>query len=85
MAVVKFSRQREAIRNNLAHRYDHPTADMVYQDIRREFPHISLGTVYRNLSLLAENGEIQKIFTIIFFAEYAAASLIFPRRIRKSC
>ncbi len=64
MAVVKFSRQREAIRKNLIRRCDHPTADMVYQDIRKEYPNISLGTVYRNLSLLAELGEIQKISTV---------------------
>ncbi len=61
MAVVKYSRQREAIQFNLTNRYDHPTADMVYEDIRKEFPHISLGTVYRNLSLLAQLGEIQKL------------------------
>ena len=61
MAVEKYSRQRESIRKNLAGRRDHPTADMVYLDIRKEFPNISLGTVYRNLSLLAQLGEIQKI------------------------
>lgn len=61
MAAAKYSRQRESIRKNLAGRSDHPTADMVYADIRKEFPNISLGTVYRNLSLLARLGEIQKI------------------------
>lgn len=61
MAVLKHSRQREAIKSFLCSREDHPTADMVYTNIRREFPNISLGTVYRNLSLLVEIGEIQKI------------------------
>jgi Fur family peroxide stress response transcriptional regulator len=42
-------------------RYDHPTAENVYTSIKDEFPNISLGTVYRNLSLLSELGEIQKI------------------------
>ncbi|MFQ9705177.1 MAG: transcriptional repressor [Enterocloster clostridioformis] len=37
-----------------------PTADALYASIREEFPNISLGTVYRNLNLLAETGEIQK-------------------------
>ena len=32
-------------------------------NIRRDFPKISLATVYRNLSLLADMGEIQKIST----------------------
>lgn len=63
MAVLKYSRQRESIKNYLCGREDHPTADMVYTSIRREFPNISLGTVYRNLSLLVELGEIQKITT----------------------
>lgn len=61
MATLKHSRQRDCIKEFLMGRYDHPTADMVYAHVREEFPHISLGTVYRNLSLLAEIGEIQKI------------------------
>ena len=44
-------------------RYDHPTADTIYLHVREEFPNISLGTVYRNLSLLTELGEIIKITT----------------------
>lgn len=63
MAVLKYSRQREAIKNYLCSREDHPTADMIYQGIREEFPNVSLGTVYRNLSLLVELGEIIKITT----------------------
>ena len=61
--MIKHSRQREAIRENLMHRRDHPTAEMVYMDIKEDFPNISLGTVYRNLTLLSELGEIQKIST----------------------
>ena len=44
-------------------RKDHPTADAVYANIRKEFPNISLGTVYRNLSLLSELGEIKRLTT----------------------
>lgn len=61
--MLKHSRQRESIKNFLAARYDHPTAETVYQNIRKEFPNISLGTVYRNLSLLSDIGEIQKLST----------------------
>lgn len=63
MAVLKYSRQRESIKNFLYGRTDHPTADMIYTSIREEYPNISLGTVYRNLSLLVELGEIQKVTT----------------------
>lgn len=61
--MMKYSRQRESIRNFLMTRYDHPTAETVYYHIREEYPKISLGTVYRNLSLLTELGEINKIST----------------------
>ena len=63
LSDLKYSRQREAIRENLLHRCDHPTADQIYEDIRKIYPRISLGTVYRNLSLLHEMGEINKVTT----------------------
>ena len=56
--MTKRSLQRDLIKKNLANRYDHPTADMVYYSIRQELPNISLGTVYRNLKFLVEQGDI---------------------------
>lgn len=61
MAALKYSRQREAIQEFLKKRTDHPTADMVYENIREIYPKISLGTVYRNLSLLVDIGEVDKL------------------------
>ncbi len=63
MAALKYSRQREAIKQFLVNSHEHPTADTIYASLRNEFPHISLGTVYRNLSLLSEIGEITRIPT----------------------
>ncbi len=63
MASRKYSRQREAIRQFLAGRTDHPTADTIYTSLREEYPNLSLGTVYRNLAVLADMGEIQRINT----------------------
>lgn len=63
MQALKYSRQREAIKEFLNSRTDHPTADTVYMNIRKEFPNISLGTVYRNLALLSDIGEILKLST----------------------
>ena len=60
MKALKFSRQRESIRECLKNRTDHPTADAVYVTISKDYPKISLGTVYRNLNLLADMGEIQR-------------------------
>ena len=61
MPAIKYSRQREAIQRFLMTRRDHPTADVVYSAVKREFPNISLGTVYRNLTLLADRGEIARL------------------------
>ncbi len=57
---MKYSRQRESILNNLNSRKDHPTADELYRDLKEEMPNLSLGTLYRNLSLLTDNGTILK-------------------------
>ena len=61
MATLKYSRQRESIKEFLRTRKDHPTADVVYENMKLIYPNISLGTVYRNLSLLADLGEIKKL------------------------
>ncbi len=61
MAAIKYSRQRKAIKDFLMTRKDHPTAETVYLNVRETYPHISLGTVYRNLTLLSDMGDIQKL------------------------
>lgn len=58
---LKHSKQRDSIKEFLIGRKDHPTADTVYMGVRQSFPNISLGTVYRNLTLLADIGEIARI------------------------
>ena len=59
--TYKYSRQREAILNFVKDRKDHPTADAVYDSVRAVYPSISLGTVYRNLTLLKDMGKLQMI------------------------
>lgn len=61
VATLKYSRQREMIKEFLMGRKDHPTADIVYMNVRQQNPNISLGTVYRNLTLLADIGEIRRL------------------------
>jgi Fur family peroxide stress response transcriptional regulator len=61
MAARKYSKQREAIKEFLMTRKDHPTADVIYRNVRSQNPNISLGTVYRNLTLLAGEGEINRL------------------------
>ena len=55
------SRQREAILKVLRETKTHPTASWIYNKVREEIPNISLGTVYRNLARLAEDGVIMKL------------------------
>ena len=59
--ALKHSKQRDMIKTFLMSRKDHPTADVVYMNVRQENPNISLGTVYRNLTLLADIGEIARL------------------------
>lgn len=58
---VRKTRQREVILEVLRGTTSHPTADWVYQEVRKEMPNVSLGTIYRNLKTLSENGEIQEL------------------------
>ena len=61
MTTMRFSRQREAMLQALRARRDHPTAEMLYHALRQVHPSISLGTIYRNLSLLEQKGEILRL------------------------
>ncbi len=56
--MKNYSKQREAILNVLRSTDTHPTANWIYNKVRESLPNISLGTVYRNLSALADAGEI---------------------------
>lgn len=61
MRTLKYSRQREYIKSCLAATNTHPTANDIYLAVKEEYPKISLGTVYRNLSLLVELGEAKRL------------------------
>ena len=58
---MNYSKQRELVFQTVLQNPIHPTADAVYEQVRRENPKISLGTVYRNLNFLSEMGMLRKI------------------------
>ena len=58
---MKYSKQREVIFQTVCKNPIHPTADQVYGMLKTEHPNLSLGTVYRNLNLLAEHGLLRRI------------------------
>ncbi len=60
-AQTRMTKQRKVILEELSKVCSHPTADEVYSMVRERLPHISLGTVYRNLDLLAEGKQILKL------------------------
>ena len=55
------TKQRQVILDELRRDHTHPTAAELYECVQRRLPRISLGTVYRNLELLATDGTIQKL------------------------
>ena len=57
----KTSKKRDSIFSVLDKKNYHPTADEVYYQVREKFPGISLGTVYRNLELLSDQGLIKVV------------------------
>jgi len=58
---LRMTRQRKVILEELRKVNTHPSADEVYEMVRKRLSRISLGTVYRNLEILSESGEIQKL------------------------
>jgi len=58
---MRKTRQKEAILEVLRSTTSHPTADWVYNEVRKEMPNISLGTVYRNLRILCQLGEVLEL------------------------
>lgn len=62
MATLRrYSRQRERIYQAVHASREHPSAQMVYDLLREEMPRLSLGTVYRNLHQMAQEGMLQEL------------------------
>jgi Fe2+ or Zn2+ uptake regulation protein len=59
--TLRMTPQREVLLQALRESASHPTADELYEKVRRKLPRVSLGTVYRNLEILSERGMIRKI------------------------
>lgn len=57
----RMTRQRQVILEELRKVTSHPTADQLHQMVRRRLPGISIATVYRNLELLADEGQVLKL------------------------
>lgn len=57
----RYSKQRAAVLEAVQESDPHPTAEMIYETVRNQIHNISLGTVYRNLNVLSEEGKIREV------------------------
>ena len=64
METTKQFRKRNAILDYLRHTDTHPSAEMVYAHLKPEYPDLSLGTVYRNLAMFKNKGDIISVGTV---------------------
>ena len=83
--VFRQSRQRSRILDVLRSTDTHPTADWLYQELKDEFPNLSLGTVYRNLATLIEQGFVKKIHFGSTFDRFEANTQPHYHLICESC
>ncbi len=53
--------QRDLVYKAVCRHYDHPSAEILYEELVAEMPTLSRATVYRNLNVLADNGKIRRV------------------------
>ena len=61
MAIKRYSKQRELILEAVMNTNEHPTAETIYIWLKPDNPALSLGTVYRNLNQLVEEGDLMRL------------------------
>lgn len=79
------SRQRDRILELIENTTSHPTATWVYDNLRGDFPSVSLGNVYRNLSILENEGKIRRLTFGSTFDRYEAADSDHAHFVCDSC
>ena len=82
MPIQRYSRERERIYQVLQEGRCHPTAEMIYDKLKPSMPRLSLGTVYRNLQQMADEGYIRRLEgpSARFDAEVRPHSHLYCRR-----
>ena len=70
--IQRFSKKRQAIYDCLSGTTSHPTADWIYHQLHTDYPDLSLGTVYRNLSQCKQRGEIISVGFVGGFERFDA-------------
>ena len=83
--VRKNSRKRQALLDALCATHEHPTAEMLYNQLKGEYLELSLGTVYRNLGVLVQEGLVQSVGHINGQERYDAITCSHPHFVCKNC
>lgn len=82
---MNYSKQRAAIMNVLKQTTVHPSAEYVYNEVRKEIPNISLGTVYRNLKQLEQSGEVVRVFGTFEKERYDGNTMLHAHFVCDNC
>jgi Fur family peroxide stress response transcriptional regulator len=83
--VRKNSKKRQALLDAICNSHEHPTAEMLYSALKPMIPELSLGTVYRNLGVLVQEGQIISVGHINGQERYDAVTHAHPHFVCKSC
>ena len=79
------SKKRQAIYDCLCSTKEHPSAEVIYNSLKPHFPQLSLGTVYRNLSVLAEEGLVIRVCNVEGQERYDATTADHSHFICREC
>ncbi|MBO5917441.1 MAG: transcriptional repressor [Oscillospiraceae bacterium] len=83
--TTRYSKKREAILMALRDTEGHPTAEWLYQKLKPEHPDLSLGTVYRNLTLFREQGQIRSVGVVDGHERFDANTADHPHFVCEGC
>jgi Fur family transcriptional regulator, peroxide stress response regulator len=67
---ISVTPQRLAVLSILESRRDHPSAEQIYQEVRRQMPTISFNTVYKTLEVFCQKGLVIKVNPLHEVARY---------------
>ncbi|HZE21904.1 MAG TPA: transcriptional repressor [Desulfobaccales bacterium] len=77
--------QRLAVMASLQNRRDHPSAEHIYQEVRRQLPTISFNTVYKALEVLCQKGMVMKVNPLHEVARYDGVTAPHAHLICRQC
>ncbi|MBW1990817.1 MAG: transcriptional repressor [Deltaproteobacteria bacterium] len=82
---ISVTPQRLAVLAALEHRRDHPTAEQIYREVRKQLPTISFNTVYKTLEVLCQKGLIIKVNPLHEVARYDSRTHSHAHLVCRSC